>query len=119
MQRGHSDGRSCRKSVVQQVNALVYLNHSTARGSLNDAAFEQLRAQLKMIEQEFGYSLEWQDLPDGEGSQIRKVIRGGYSSPVEEWAEIQKQLVDAMIGTRPISSSKRQLCLELGFRHKF
>jgi hypothetical protein len=59
--------------------------------------FQRLYEQRPDIEDEFGTGLEWQELPDKEGSRIRYVIDGGYRSPPEEWPRIHAELIDAMI----------------------
>jgi len=63
----------------------------------NLRVFNELKARQAEIEAVFGGPLEWQELPQSAGCQIRKVIPGGYRSPPEQWPEIQTQMVDAMI----------------------
>lgn len=63
----------------------------------NKAAFRALEAQKSAIEAQFGESLEWQELPDGEGCRIRKVVQGGYKSPQDQWPTTHTALADAMV----------------------
>ena len=63
----------------------------------NLKAFSELKAHQVEIEQEFGEPLEWQELPESVGCRIRKIIQGGYRSPLENWPKLHEQLVDAMI----------------------
>lgn len=84
---------------IRQSNSQVELWISQGSGSTakNKAAFHQLLADKAAIELEFGGPLEWQELPEGEGSRIRYVVEGGYKSPMEEWPGIHAKLTDAMI----------------------
>lgn len=63
----------------------------------NKAAFKALEAQKSDIEADFAGTLDWQELPEGEGCRIRYVMEGGYKSPPEQWPDIQEKLADAMV----------------------
>jgi hypothetical protein len=63
----------------------------------NKTAFKALEAQKTAIEADFGEELDWQELPEGEGCRIRRVIDGGYKSPLEQWPAIHVKLADAMV----------------------
>lgn len=63
----------------------------------NKAAFKALEVQKSAIERDFGDTLEWQELPDGEGCRIRYVLEGGYKSQPDQWTTIHATLTDAMI----------------------
>jgi hypothetical protein len=75
----------------------LWIGLGTGQSAKNKAAFKALEAQKASIEAEFGEKLEWQELPEGEGSRIRYVIEGGYKSPQEQWPAIQARLTDAMV----------------------
>ena len=75
----------------------LWIALGAGRDEDNLRAFNQLKAHQAEIEQEFGEPLEWQELPEGVGCRIRKVIQGGYRSPIENWPKLHEQLVDAMI----------------------
>jgi hypothetical protein len=78
-----------------QVELWIALGAGRDDDNLN--AFSQLRAHQSDIEAAFGEPLEWQELPESASCRIRKVIAGGYRSPVENWPQLHEQLVDAMI----------------------
>ena len=63
----------------------------------NKAAFHALLQQREAIETDFGAELEWQELPEGDGSRIRYVLPGGYKSPPDQWPTIYERLVSAMV----------------------
>lgn len=75
----------------------LWIAHGTGQGAKNKAAFKALEAHKTPIESDFGAPLDWQELPEGEGSRIRDVIDGGYKSPVEQWPSIHSNMVDAMV----------------------
>lgn len=75
----------------------LWIAHGTGQSAKNKAAFHALHAQKDAIEADFGAELDWQELPEGEGSRIRYVVPGGYKSPVDQWPEIHADLTDAMI----------------------
>jgi hypothetical protein len=75
----------------------LWIALGAGRDDDNLKAFNELRAHQADIEASFGESLEWQELPESIGCRIRKVIQGGYRSPVENWPQLHEQLVDAMI----------------------
>jgi Domain of unknown function (DUF4268) len=85
--------------VARKLDSQVELWISLGGGQAqkNKAAFEALAVQKCNIEKEFGSSLEWQELPKGDGSRIRYVIDGGYKSPPDQWSSIHDRLVDAMV----------------------
>lgn len=63
----------------------------------NKAAFHALRAQMEEIHRDFGAKLEWQELPESDGSRIRYIMPGGYKSSSEQWPEIHVRMTDALI----------------------
>jgi len=75
----------------------LWIAHGTGQASRNKAAFNALRADQAAVEREFGASLDWQELPEGEGCRIRSVVEGGYKSPADQWPDIHAALVGAMI----------------------
>ncbi len=84
---------------VRQDDCQVELWISLGRGATarNKAAFNALLAQRAEIEADFGANLEWQELPQGEGSRIRYVMPGGYRSAADQWPDIHARMTDAMI----------------------
>jgi hypothetical protein len=77
--------------------AELWIGHGPGQAARNKAAFRALVAQKEQIEAAFGGSLDWQELPEGEGCRIRHVVDGGYKSPQEDWPKIHADLVDAMV----------------------
>jgi hypothetical protein len=75
----------------------LWISLGSGQRDRNKAAFKALEAQRQPIESEFGDVLDWQELPDGDGSRIRYVISGGYRSQPDDWPAIQERMVDAMI----------------------
>lgn len=75
----------------------LWIALGAGRDEDNLKAFNELKARQAEIEQEFGEPLEWQELPESVGCRIRKVIQGGYRSPIENCNKLHEQLVDAMI----------------------
>jgi hypothetical protein len=75
----------------------LWIGLGAGRDEDNLRAFDELQAHKAEIEREFGEPLEWQELPESVGCRIRKVIQGGYRSPLESWPKLHEQLVDAMI----------------------
>ena len=61
------------------------------------SAFESLRARQAEIEEVFGDSLDWQELPGRQGCRICKELPGGWKSPESEWTAIQDRLIDVLI----------------------
>jgi CBS domain-containing protein len=59
--------------------------------------FDALQANREEIEQAFGDSLEWLRQDNIKASWIRYVISDGGLLDREDWAEIQRRMVDAMI----------------------
>lgn len=75
----------------------LWIGHGAGQTARNKAAFKALFAQREQIEQAFGAPLDWQELPEGEGSRIRYIVDGGYKSPQEDWPKVYADLVDAMV----------------------
>lgn len=75
----------------------VWIGLGAGRDAENKRAFHALKANQAEIERVFGEALEWQELPNKSGCRIRKVYPGGYRSPVDDWAELHRTLVAAMI----------------------
>lgn len=61
------------------------------------AAFDALLARRAEIEQAFGGTLDWQDLPGRQGCRICTALPGGWKSPEAEWPEMQDRMIDALI----------------------
>lgn len=75
----------------------LWISLGAGRDADNKRAFRALQAERSVIEQAFGEPLEWQELPNRSSCRIRKVYPGGYRSPAEEWHELHRTLVDAMV----------------------
>ena len=90
----------------------LWIALGTGQSERNTAAFQALLAQKCDIENDFGGELEWQELPDREGCRIRKIVEGGYRSPLEEWPAIHEQMVNAMIN---LDRAMRRRVAELSF----
>jgi hypothetical protein len=60
-------------------------------------AFEGLAACKDAIDEKFGESLDWQELPGKQGCRICRSFPGGWKSPESEWPEIQDRLIDGLI----------------------
>jgi hypothetical protein len=75
----------------------LWIGHGPGQAAKNKAAFRALVTQKEQIEAAFGASLDWQELPEGEGCRIRYIVDGGYKSPEEDWPKIYADLVNAMV----------------------
>jgi hypothetical protein len=75
----------------------LWIAHGTGQTARTKAAFNALADQKVAIEADFGAPLDWQELPQGEGSRIRYVVDGGYKSPPERWPTIHEAMVNAMV----------------------
>lgn len=92
--RGLSLGYGVRENESQ---AELYIDFGAEQEARNQEVFNQFLKERASIEMDFGGPLDWQDLPDSRGCCIRKIVEGGYRSPVDEQPEIFARLVDAMI----------------------
>jgi len=75
----------------------VWIGLGAGRDAENKRAFHALKAHQAQIEQAFGAPLDWLEMPGRSGCRICKVYPGGYRSPVEEWPELHRTLVAAMV----------------------
>jgi hypothetical protein len=75
----------------------LYIDLGSGQDEKNLTIFQTLLAQREAIESVFGGELEWDELADKRACRIRKVVEGGYRSPVDDWPAIFGRLVDAMI----------------------
>jgi hypothetical protein len=75
----------------------LWISLGSGRAEANLKAFIALAEQKEAIEAEFGALLDWQELPGKDSCRVRKVISGGYGSPIEDWTSVQETLVDSMI----------------------
>lgn len=90
----------------------LWISHGTGQSARTKAAFNALAAQKAAIEADFGAPLEWQQLPEGEGSRIRYVVDGGYKSPPERWPTIHEAMVNAMVR---LDKAMRQRVAQLSY----
>ncbi len=65
--------------------------------SENLSAFEQLEKNKDQIQEAFGDDLIWEDLKNSRACRISFRVSGGYRTPQNEWPEIHKKLVEAMV----------------------
>jgi hypothetical protein len=77
--------------------AELYIDFGAEPEARNLEVFNQFLKDRASIEMDFGEPLDWQELPDSRGCRIRKIVEGGYRSPVDEQPEIFARLVDAMM----------------------
>ncbi len=64
----------------------------------NEQIFDQLFERKINIEQAFGTTLAWERLDTRRACRIKHLIElGGYRSPESQWAELQEEMVQAMI----------------------
>lgn len=83
--------------VIRMGDAQVELYIDQGNLEKNKLIFDTLYAQREKVEETFGKALEWQRLDDRRASRIRRVIPGGGLRDQERWAEIQEQMIGAMI----------------------
>ena len=67
-------------SRTKQIRAELYLQGPSAK-----TFFGQLEKQKTEIERELGYSLEWQELPDGQDSRIAVFLNDADPSDEADW----------------------------------
>ncbi len=79
------------------MNVEVWIAIGQGKQAANKRAFKALLAQRSDIERDFGATLLWEELPEGDGSRIRFVIPGGYRAPPEDWPRTQNAMIDAML----------------------
>lgn len=72
----------------RQIRPYLYISGTTAK-----ASFHLLKAQAAEIEEELGYSLEWEELPAGTDSRICVFLNDFDLWDEEDWARQHKWLV--------------------------
>jgi hypothetical protein len=75
----------------------LWIGHGAGQKERNKRAFEALLQQKTAIETDFGDELNWEELPDRDGSRVSFRMQGGFRSPQDEWSAIQETQVDAMV----------------------
>jgi hypothetical protein len=85
--------------VVRRSDAQVelYIDHDQDTGEGNTRIFEQLRAKKSDIEDEFGEPLTWEALEGRRACRIKKDVPGGGWMDEDNWPEVHRVMVDAMI----------------------
>ena len=63
----------------------------------DEAAFDSFEAEKAAIEAEFGGEMIWKKTDRQKGTLIGALVDGGYRSDREEWPQIHRDLVDAMV----------------------
>lgn len=82
------------------VNFAIHTRESWARveiylsGSSAKERFAELSAQKSEIETECGLALDWQELPDGQGSRIAVYLKGCGPNDEEDWPRQHRWLVE-------------------------
>lgn len=83
---------------MDEAQVELWIGLGSGRDEDNLNAFKALMLHKDEIERTFGTELSWQDLPGNSGCAIRYSLpQGGYRSPSEQWPQIQKALLDAMV----------------------
>jgi hypothetical protein len=91
-------GFSLNYVVREQDNQVeLWIGHGAGQKEKNKRAFGALLTQREAVEADFGGELNWEQLPDRDGSRVSFRIAGGFRSPQEEWPAIQEAQVDAMV----------------------
>jgi hypothetical protein len=74
-----------------------YIRDGNKPDAWNTQAFEILKGQKTQIEQAFGDSLIWDDLPGRKGCRISFEVDGGWKSAPEAWPQFQDKLIHDLI----------------------
>jgi hypothetical protein len=75
----------------------LYIDRGKGSAAENKSIFDQLYLHKEAIEGEFGASLDWDKLENGQASVVRYPLHdGGYRSPEDQWEQIQTKQIDAM-----------------------
>jgi hypothetical protein len=83
--------------VIWQDSGRVELYIDRSNAEENKRIFDDLQARQGEIEASFGGALNWERLDHRRASRISFDIEGGgYRSPVEEWPDIQEDMLEAM-----------------------
>jgi hypothetical protein len=75
----------------------LWIGHGAGQKEKNKRAFEALLQQKTAIESDFGDDLNWEELPERDGSRVSFRLPGGFRSSQDEWPTIQGAQVDAMV----------------------
>jgi len=84
--------------VIRMDDAQIELYIDRGDAEMNKRLFEKLLAQKELIEQEFGKPLDWQRLDEKRACRLRYVIEGAGLMDREQWPEIQKRMIESMVG---------------------
>ena len=63
----------------------------------NLVALRALQADKESIEARFGGPLEWQELPDRQGTRVAAIWPGSLNAPEEQWPALHDTMIDALI----------------------
>jgi hypothetical protein len=75
----------------------LYIDRGKDSNEENLKIFNTLKESKREIEELFGSSLDWLELPEDRACQIRKVYKiGGYRTSPEKWLSIADQVADGM-----------------------
>jgi hypothetical protein len=84
--------------VIGMHNARVELYIDKGNSEENKAIFDRLIQDREKVEKSFGEPLDWQRLDDKRACRIKKeTTAGGYRNPEDEWPEVIRWMVGAMI----------------------
>lgn len=78
---------------------------------INKHLFDLLYERKEIIEDEFGTELHWQRLDNRRASRIARILPGSITDNQEQWTQLQKQAIPAMIRLTNVMYPK---VLELG-----
>jgi hypothetical protein len=83
--------------VIRMDDAQVELYIDRGEGETNKQLFDKLFARKEQIELVFEKSLDWQKLEEKRACRIRYVIEGSGLQDKDRWADLQGQMIEAMI----------------------
>jgi hypothetical protein len=73
----------------------------------NAATFHALCERKASIEDDFGESLDWQELPERDACRICAHLEGGWQTPETDWPDSIRRQIDAL--TRLMNALKDPL----------
>jgi len=84
--------------VIGMHDGRVELYVDRVNAEENKAIFDRLMQDRERVEKAFGEPLDWQRLEDKRACRIKKeTTAGGYRNPEDEWPELIRWMVGAMI----------------------
>lgn len=80
-----------------RAQAECYIRVGKGNDELNLTLFNALKAQKAEIEQVFGDTLNWDELPESSGCRIHCNFEGGWLTPEAEWPDLQDRMINAIV----------------------